>query len=106
MLNHKVLLFLLEPGQIDRNIAGLSANKLMAKYQRPVCVLTKMIEKEHCPPYKEINNYNIIFYQGSARGCDKVGINDFKTICAETGVCEYCVGHPGAFGISIKEKNI
>ena len=42
LLNHKVLLFLLEPGQIDRNIAGLSANKLMAKYQRPVCVLTKV----------------------------------------------------------------
>ena len=45
LLNHKVLLFLLEPGQIDKNIAGLSANKLMSKYQRPVCVLTKKIEK-------------------------------------------------------------
>ena len=106
LLSHKVLLFLLEPGQIDKNIAGLSANKLMAKYQRPVCVLTKTIEKEPCPPYKEINNYSIISYQGSARGCDKVGVNDFKTICAETGVCEYCTGHPGAFGLGIKEKNI
>ena len=46
LLNHKVLLFLLEPGQIDRNIAGLVANKLMAKYQRPVCVLTKVIEEK------------------------------------------------------------
>jgi single-stranded DNA-specific DHH superfamily exonuclease len=45
LLNHKVLLFLLEPGQIDRNIAGLVANKLMAKYQRPCCVLTKVTEK-------------------------------------------------------------
>ena len=44
LLDHKVLLFLLEPGQIDKNIAGLSANKLMAKYQRPVCVLTKVTE--------------------------------------------------------------
>ena len=41
LLRHKVLLFLLEPGQIDKNIAGLIANKLMAKYQRPVCVLTR-----------------------------------------------------------------
>jgi len=44
LLNHKVLLFLLEPGQVDRNIAGLIANKIMAKYQRPVCLLTKVTE--------------------------------------------------------------
>jgi len=41
LLKHKVLLFLLEPGQVDKNIAGLIANKIMAKYQRPTCVLTK-----------------------------------------------------------------
>ena len=53
LLDHKVLLFLLEPGQIDRNIAGLCANKLMAKYQRPVCVLTATIEqKEITSPIK------------------------------------------------------
>jgi len=44
LLSHKVLLFLLEPGQVDRNIAGLIANKIMAKYQRPVCLLTKVTE--------------------------------------------------------------
>ena len=32
LLKHKVLMFLLEPGQVDRNIAGLIANKFMAKY--------------------------------------------------------------------------
>ena len=108
LLNHKVLLFLLEPGQIDKNIAGLSANKLMAKYQRPVCVLTKSIkyDDQSVPPWEEIKQTPIISYQGSARGCDKVGINDFKSICADTGLCEYCTGHPGAFGIGIKEENI
>lgn len=106
LLNHKVLLFLLEPGQVDRNIAGLIANKIMAKYQRPTCLLTKVIEKETCPSYKTMNQYGIISYQGSARGCDKVGINDFKTICAETDLTDYCTGHPGAFGVSIQEKNI
>jgi hypothetical protein len=35
MLNHKILLFLLEPGQIPVEIRGLIANKFMAKYQRP-----------------------------------------------------------------------
>jgi len=44
LLKHKVLLFLLQPGQVDRNIAGLIANKIMAKYQRPVCLLTKVTE--------------------------------------------------------------
>lgn len=108
LLNHKVLLFLLEPGQIDRNIAGLSANKLMAKYQRPVCVLTKVTEYTnlYTLPWEESFEKPLVTYQGSARGCDKVGINDFKSICAETGVCEYCTGHPGAFGLSIKQENI
>lgn len=107
LLDHKVLLFLLEPGQIDRNIAGLSANKLMAKYQRPACVLTKVIEYQNAGlPWDEPSDQAIVSYQGSARGCDKVGINDFKSICAETDVCEYCTGHPGAFGLSIKQENI
>ena len=106
LLNHKVLLFLLEPGQVDKNIAGLIANKIMAKYQRPTCLLTKVIEKEPCPPYKEANGYTTVSYQGSARGCDKVGINDFKSICAETGLTMYQVGHPGAFGLGILQENI
>ena len=106
LLDHKVLLFLLEPGQVDKNIAGLIANKIMAKYQRPTCLLTKVIEKEPCPPYKEVNGYTTVSYQGSARGCDKVGINDFKSICAKTGVTMFEVGHPGAFGLGILQKNL
>ena len=94
MLEHYVLLFLLEPGQVDRNIAGLIANKLMAKYQRPVCVLTK------------VEHEGQISYQGSARGCDKTGINDFKSICDQTEAVMYTAGHPGAFGVGILEENI
>lgn len=94
LLDHKVLLFLLEPGQVDRNIAGLIANKIMAKYQRPTCLLTKVIDNGN------------ISYQGSARGCDKVGINDFKSICAETGLTMFETGHPGAFGLGILQENL
>ena len=55
LLDHKVLLFLLEPGEVDRNIAGLIANKLMAKYQRPVCLLTKTIEEDKdTPPWEPL----------------------------------------------------
>lgn len=130
LLNHKVLLFLLEPGQIDRNIAGLIANKLMAKYQRPVCVLTKVIEKKEIkdpikirffdnnkfegkpymeweePPYDPPYHMIITSYQGSARGCEKVGIIDFKKICADSGVTAYQTGHPNAFGLGILIGNI
>ena len=44
LLDHKVILFLLEKEEIPPSLAGLCANKIMAKYQRPVCVLTKHIE--------------------------------------------------------------
>lgn len=73
MLEHKVLLFLLEPGEIDRNIAGLIANKFMAKYQRPVCILTKVVN----------NETGHVSYQGSARGYGTDMM--FKDICAEAG---------------------
>ena len=58
LLDHKVLLFLLEPGQIDKNIAGLIANKIMAKYQRPTCILTKVEMPKYIidldlPPWEE-----------------------------------------------------
>ena len=88
---HKVLMFLLEPGDVDRNIAGLIANKIMAKYQRPCCMLTKTEDNQ---------------YQGSARGCDKVGVTEFKDICAGTSLTEFVAGHQGAFGLGIKEENI
>ena len=111
LLDHKVLLFLMQSGEIDRNIAGLIANKIMAKYQRPVCILTKVqtkiqglrIEEVPWDQYEEVC---VVSYAGSARGCDKTGITDFKSICAQTGVCNYTQGHPGAFGISINEQNI
>lgn len=112
LLKHKVLLFLLEPGQVDRNIAGLIANKIMAKYQRPVCLLTKVeIPKYNInpdlPPWEEQPLPQFITtYQGSARGCEKVGILDFKSICADTGVTMYQTGHPNAFGLGILKQNI
>ena len=106
MMEHKVLLFLLEPGQIDKNIAGLTANKIMAKYQRPCCILTRVEEIDESitllsnPPKPGIK----VSYQGSARGCDKVGVTEFKDICEKTGVIMYAEGHQGAFGLGIEEQ--
>lgn len=109
MMDHKVLLFLLEPGQIDRNIAGLCANKIMAKYQRPCCILTKAVEDDDnidLPPWDDYWKENEqacprITYQGSARGYSKSGIESFREICEGCGSVEYAQGHANAFGLSI-----
>ena len=103
LLDNKVLLFLLEPGQVDKNIAGLIANKFMAKYQRPCCILTKVTEVE------VINGKSIttkISYQGSARGCDKTDVNNFKDICAEFGQILYAEGHQSAFGLGLPAEKV
>lgn len=108
MMEHKVLLFLLKPGQLDANIAGLVANKLMAKYQRPVCVLTKVevenpnIQLTSNPPQPFFD----VYYRGSARGYSKSGVESFRDICLETGCVEYAQGHANAFGISIPAQYV
>ena len=84
LLKHKVLLFTLKDGQVDRNIAGLIANKLAAKYQRLCCVITETDDN----------------YQGSARGYETSGLTNFKDICEESGV-EWAQGHQNAFGVCI-----
>ena len=105
LLDHKVILFLLKPGEIDRNIAGLVANKIMAKYQRPCCILTEVTDFDpSTAPWEEPKL--ITSYQGSARGCDAVGVTEFKDICEATGVIMYATGHQGAFGLGILKENI
>ncbi len=98
LLDHKVLLLLLKPNQVDRNIAGLIANKFMAKYQRPCCILTRVEER--------VDGILTTSYQGSARGCDKAGITNFKDICEATGVIMYAEGHQGAFGLGIESYHL
>lgn len=90
MMDRKVLLFTLEPGKVDKNIAGLIANKISAKYQRPSCMLTKVGD----------------VYQGSARGYEMSGITNFKDICDATGCVNWTAGHQNAFGISINADKI
>lgn len=91
--NNKVLLFLLDKDdaqKVPSNIGGLVANRIMGKYQRPCCML-----REH----------NGIF-SGSARGCQKADVSEFKDLCEETGVTTFTAGHQGAFGLGIKKENI
>lgn len=93
MLEHKVLLFLLEPGEVDKGILGLVANKFMSKYQRPCLMLTKTVDTET----------GEILYQGSGRGYGKE--MDFRRICEEAGA-RFAQGHSGAFGCAIEASQI
>lgn len=85
MLDNKVLLFTLEKGEIDPNIAGLVANKLMSKYQRPVCVTRRVVDG----------------YAGSMRGYTATGIDNFKEVAETSKACAWVRGHENAAGISI-----
>ncbi len=95
LLNHKVLLFTLEPGKVDKNVAGLIANKFAAKYQRPCCILTK-----------GTSEVGETIYSGSARGYEMSGVDNFKDICEQTTFVEWTAGHQNAFGLCITEENI
>lgn len=93
LLEHKTLIFRIDPGILEKEVLGLCANKIMAKYQKPCCILTK------------VENEGVISYQGSARGCDKTGIITFKDICEGTGLTQYAAGHQSAFGLSVLQED-
>ena len=90
LLDHKVLLLLLDDDNIPAEVRGLIANKFMAKYQRPCCLLTKTGNT----------------YSGSARGCSIAGVDDFKQLCLDTNDINYAIGHPNAYGLSINQDKI
>lgn len=111
-LDHKAIILTLENGVLDKNIAGLVANKIAAKYQRPCCVLTKTMENDpghitFLPSGDEVfvTGAARVLYQGSARGYEATGITDFKKICEKCGA-EWAQGHGNAFGVCVEETNL
>lgn len=95
LLDNAILLCLLEPGDVEQNLAGLVANKLQAKYQRPTLVLTKFTQGN-----------NNISYRGSARNYSKSPETHFKDVVAGTELVDYAQGHQGAYGLSLPKHNI
>lgn len=101
-LDDKVLVFCLEPGQINPNIAGLVANKLASKYQRPVCVTTHInIPKDENDEEREASCGPD--YAGSMRGYTATGIDDFKKVAESSGSCRWCRGHENSAGICLTD---
>lgn len=103
LLDHKVLLLLLDDDNIPTEVRGLIANKFMAKYQRPCCLLTK--GEEYSGQTIDGYRYETV-YNGSARGCSLAGVVDFKQLCLDTGKIGMAVGHPNAFGLKLYEQDV
>lgn len=103
LLEHKVIILLLDNSYaIPAEIRGLVANKFANKYQRPCLVLTKVQNIDNSiMPWEEPQNDMGYSYQGSARGYNKSGINNFKDICEASNFTMYCTGHQNAFGIGV-----
>ena len=83
-LDRKCMFFSLK-NEIDAEITGLVANKLLAEFQRPLFVL-RLKDGQ---------------WAGSMRA---IGVENMLKIANETGLC-LCQGHPLASGAFIKEDN-
>lgn len=76
---------------LDKNLTGLIANQLMAKYQKPVLLIRETDDG---------------VLQGSARGYDKSELRDLKEFLFDSTLVEYAEGHANAMGVGIKRDNI
>lgn len=76
---------------LDKNLTGLIANQLMAKYQKPVLLVRETEEG---------------LLQGSARGYDKSELRDLKDFLFNSDLVEYAEGHANAMGIGIKRDKV
>ena len=107
LLKNKILIVQLDTFEINKNLTGLIANQLMAKYQRPVLVLNKVVHTN-----KGLNENNLplclstITWEGSGRGCDKSKLTDFKKFLKDSNLVELAEGHPNAFGAIISNDKI
>lgn len=75
VLNHKILLVKV-PGTPDANLLGLNANKIMAKYKRPVMLLRKDNER----------------WTGSARNVGNSAFVNFREFCAKSKLVSFAEG--------------
>jgi single-stranded-DNA-specific exonuclease len=96
LLDDAMLLLLCNPGEVEKNLAGLVANKLQAKYQRPTAVLTRNKSKDD----KEY------FYRGSMRNYSMSENQNLKDTLLATGHVEFCSGHQSAAGLGIAESEL
>lgn len=103
LLDNKVLLIKL--GEAHKTtLAGLIANQLMSIYQRPVLILSQT-EHEILDEQGKVVGTEV-WYEGSFRGPNLVGLESAKDFFELSGLTEYTAGHANAGGVGIREINI
>lgn len=88
LLENKILVVKLDTFAADRNLTGLIANQLMAKYQRPVLLLNKTADG----------------WEGSGRGYDKSKFDNLREFLKESDLVMYAEGHANALGVGITDE--
>ena len=89
LLANKILAIKLDTFAADRNLTGLIANQLMARYQRPVLLLNKTADG----------------WEGSGRGYDKSKFDNLREFLKESEMVMYAEGHANALGVGITDEN-
>ena len=99
LLDNKILVIKLDSFEADKNLTGLIANQLMAKYQRPVLLLNKIVNEI---PNEETGKVEtLISWEGSGRGYDKSKFDNLREFLKESGLVTYAEGHANALGVGI-----
>ena len=96
LLDNAIILCLCEPGEVEKNISGLCANKIQAKYQKPAAILT----------YSKTITDDEPYYRGSMRNYSLSPIQNLKDELEKTGEIEFCAGHQGAAGLGIALSHV
>lgn len=78
----------------NRNLTGLIANQLMAKYQHPFMLLTKVVDE----------NGNVS-WEGSGRGFESADFNDLRAFVQKSGFATFAEGHANAFGVGFADED-
>jgi len=88
-LDNNSLIVLDTGGTVTKDLNGLIANQMQAKYKRPSLVVS------------EVDGY----IEGSARGYESNIMKDFKSYVIDSGLAEFAEGHPNAFGVRFTKEN-
>ena len=105
LLENKILVIKLDTFETDKNLTGLIANQLMAKYQRPVLLLNKVnnVETDIDENGNTIITGPYISWEGSGRGYDKSKFDNLREFLKESGLVMYAEGHANALGVGIPD---
>lgn len=78
----------------NRNLTGLIANQLMAKYKHPILLLTEVRHED-----------GSITWEGSGRGYDTSNFSDLRSFIKDSGFAFLAEGHANAFGVGIADRD-